>query len=828
MPKSAVARKFDVPSFEVDPVPPPLEEDVELTDSALQELMIDEIETHTAEAKSNVIQLRADSVKIGELGVLTLKEQEENADITRTGSRYSREYIAIVDAIIADSAIKMKAIDEERRVKAADKRQEPVLVESDEPMLATSRLPEPTKPTKMVKPAPVLNSARPEISETKPSEASLEALALAARELASLEARFAKGGKKNPELGASLKEAREAYEAKRLEYVGDSVQRQVEAQEQKVEAARETLEKEKGYLPKIFENYKKLGDLNVGLLMEKKLGGAPRSRVGKAIAKALSVRTAIGLGLVVGSGLFGAGSAVGFTMVAARRMLTGMGASIGTYDVLKSAREAKLSAEFSPLEIETMDKEEVVKRMEQIEANALVGGKSLVGHKAYEQLKGRFVEVATVRQNLRELAGESKADQMREELAKSDADLTAEVQKAKRANLKRKGIAAAVGLFVGSGALAKVFGNTTRWLGESVGLVKKTATTAAVEAAVAPNVVQEVSVPVQPDEVRATMLADAHNEYQVTPSGNIEAVGEVKTEAVLDEKMAAASEVVRGDGYARVIQRDLLADPEKFGYDANSGIDAKTWAKATATDVMRKNGLLSAGREMRFSVDPASGDKSRIVLKMENGQITVEKTGIKEYVHLRAAKVVPVEQPAAISPEVVEPKPTGLPVSVESDGISAEGNYEATGSHIEPLALGHVEHRFDPLLPSELRRAKALLPEGYEEHLGKGVQKNPALVERLFKTRMEKLYSLKEAYEQAAFEHKEDLAARLHGEYNTLAQYTNRDISDTEIFKRLPSIGESQDPSSIRYLDDRPDAGSALAEDRPAVKPKAKLRVPKA
>lgn len=641
MPKSAAARKLDAPSYEVDPVPPPIGAEVELSAEEFESMAVNEAGEDIAEARSNVIQLRAGSVEIGELGVLILKEQEENAGIVREGSQLSRRHIAVLEGIIAEveAAANAKEADGGHAAKVeTNKPQALASSETDEPMQAKPRAPEPTRPTKMLKPVPVLNSAPPEIAETKSAEVSFENLALAARELASLEARFAKGGKKNPELGASLKEVREAYEAKRLEYVGGSVERQIEAQEQKIEAARETLEKQKGFLPKIFESHKKLGELNVGLLMEKKFGGAPRSRVGKVIAKALSVRTAIGLGLVVGSGIFGAGSAVGFTMIAARRMLTGMGASVGTYDVLKSARDAKLSAELAPLQIETMDKEEVVTRMEQIEANALTGGRGLAGNKAYEQLKARFVEVATVRQNLRELAGESKASQMREELGKADAGLAAEVQKAKSANLKRKGIAAAVGLFVGSGAWAKVFGNTTSWFREYVGLAKKTVTAAVSEAAVAPSIPQEAALPVQPDEIRASMLTDVHSEYQVAPSGSIETVGAAKAEVVLDEKMAAASEVVRGDGYARVIQRDLLADPEKFGYDAESGTDVKTWAKATAADVMRKNGLLSADREMRFSFDPASGDKPRIVLKMENGQIAMEKTGIKEYVYLRAQK----------------------------------------------------------------------------------------------------------------------------------------------------------------------------------------------
>ncbi len=186
------------------------------------------------------------------------------------------------------------------------------------------------------------------------------------------------------ELQKQYEGARARYELMRAEYMGAKSWRMLKERRRlaEEEAAR--------YLGAsrfelIRKNWRWLGEQNVEALLAK-FGREPQNKFLKLIAKMVSLRTLINLGLVGGGMAIGFGSAVGIGMVAARRVLGGVSTAFGSYDLMKLATEKKALA-LGAKQIEKMTNTEIEEKMAEFEARAKFSGQRIVRSKEYLLLR---------------------------------------------------------------------------------------------------------------------------------------------------------------------------------------------------------------------------------------------------------------------------------------------------------------------------------------------------------------------------------------------------------------------------------------------------------
>jgi uncharacterized protein YaaR (DUF327 family) len=322
--------------------------------------------------------------------------------------------------------------------------------------------------------APVAENAPASLPKADLADPSRREMLKAVREVARLEAMIVKG-RGTPEDRAMLEQAREVFEAKRLEYVGENFSRFADAQRQQIEARRERMEKKKGFMADAYRVYEKMGELNL-----EALGWKPKDGVKKFIAKNVSVKTAVPLALLAGGFALGAGSAAGMGALFAKRLLAGPMAGMGAYGSLMNRTERKLSKPLEPEKVKELDLKEILNRMDAMAGNMLMSGKSPSENEAYKQLEARLVEITEKgRANLQKSGEWGGRAQMKEIMENADVRLAKAHKKAKTGKNVKKGIGAALGIFTGSGALAHVFGGVTHWFGETFGAVKGGAKVAA-------------------------------------------------------------------------------------------------------------------------------------------------------------------------------------------------------------------------------------------------------------------------------------------------------------------------------------------------------------
>ncbi|MFZ5364932.1 MAG: hypothetical protein ACOZBH_01880 [Patescibacteria group bacterium] len=167
-------------------------------------------------------------------------------------------------------------------------------------------------------------------------------------------------------------EAKHNYIESRAEFVGDSVEKHLKESMALADKQAEAFAADRGWGRKFYDSYKKLGEWNLT-----KLGWEPKGRIGRLVARAASVRTAISLGLLAGGSVLaatGAAAAAGGIFVA-RRALGGLGAGVGSYDLMKMVADRKLSGEVNDDKLKQMPVDEIRKRLEYFEAAAPLSGK---------------------------------------------------------------------------------------------------------------------------------------------------------------------------------------------------------------------------------------------------------------------------------------------------------------------------------------------------------------------------------------------------------------------------------------------------------------------
>ncbi len=213
---------------------------------------------------------------------------------------------------------------------------------------------------------------------------------------------------------AEVEYSKDKYLEARAEFVAGKVERHLEESMKLADAQADAFQKERGFGRKIYDAYKKLGDWNLT-----KLGIKPKSKIGKMIARAASVRTLIGAGLVAGGSALAAVGAAGTAagMFVARRAMGGLGAGIGSYDLMKMIANKKLGKEVKSNEAREMSDEDLRKRLEYFEAVGPMNGKKPSEIPAYKVLKREYGRRLNENLNVVELAkreGEEPESEMYE------------------------------------------------------------------------------------------------------------------------------------------------------------------------------------------------------------------------------------------------------------------------------------------------------------------------------------------------------------------------------------------------------------------------------
>jgi hypothetical protein len=663
----------------------------------------------------------------------------------------------------------------------------------------------------------------------KPSDfAMAKAMRKAGREVARLEAALSKG-KKTPELEAQLEAAKAEYETRRFDFVGASVDRMDATDAVQARARCEFMKKEKGLTGKVYDAWKKLGELNL-----EKAGWKPTSRAGKIAAKMISVRTGVSLALLGVGWAAGAGgsAAVGVTLVG-RRLFGTVSTTAGAYDMLSNASEAKLAAGFSADDVKGMDRDEVVDRLEKIEANAAVrGSKRSLRGEGYKQLRARFVEIAKAEQDLRQGAGANEAEEMQKTMQAREAGSALGREEAKKGERKRKAIAATAGVALGSGALFRGLGWMGEKLGDFFGGRHVAEVTREAMTAHAPSV-EHVPAPVAAAGNEITpgaVSVDAHNGLNLTPEGDVvpaEApkLGVPAVETGVPPGVPAGEKIVNevqvaegsGLGHAKALHHAILEHPEDFDYDPEKNGDLAAFAKK-----MTKEGI----HAMKLQHTGLSGHGT--VSYSHHGQWSHETHGVKEYAMPKHA-VAPAPEAhhaaSSLEPGRFVEQPSGAPVTIETSGIKVAGYSEFTGGHVgggptgaPETELGTVVHEFKA--PSGSAGIKSADMNGFDR-FGTGSLdkvKDAALMNRILNDRTGQLHSLREAYLEAHRLGQKGLEARLFSDYNAVVHEANGKIGN--IFKELQPVGETGVPGAPAVAAEaHAGAGVSSAEHAAASKP---------
>jgi len=155
--------------------------------------------------------------------------------------------------------------------------------------------------------------------------------------------------------------ARLEYKIARDEVVAGNVEKTLEEQDRLVFAQMEGVKMEKSTLDRLQETYAQLGKIRVP---------------GKA-GVVLNARTAINASLLGISLVSGAGSAIGIGAIVGRRIMSGVGMSSASYDIMKAVRNRSISKEIDTAADKSKDPEELAEIMLRIQTRAALDGKSL-------------------------------------------------------------------------------------------------------------------------------------------------------------------------------------------------------------------------------------------------------------------------------------------------------------------------------------------------------------------------------------------------------------------------------------------------------------------
>ena len=279
-------------------------------------------------------------------------------------------------------------------------------------------------------------------------------------------------------------------------------------------------------------------------------------------------------------------TAAGLPILAARRILAGVGAGIGSYDAAKAYADSR-AGNFKPDEVVAMSVDDVNSRMESMEARARVEGKNLDSDPQYKSLRRELRDRISGRHKADLTdeginAGDYEGKKMAEIMKGADED----IKDAARALVLRdralKVAAVGIGLLAGSGLAAKGIVNSARGVKEFFGA----------------GVAHADTIPQSPGEFapgdagvadHAPATVDTHVAVEAPTGAAHEVAATPEAAPSFDE----TTTIHRGDGYVKIFARQMEGDPAKFGYDPlKDGDDIHKWAMKGANSVVKEQGLM--------------------------------------------------------------------------------------------------------------------------------------------------------------------------------------------------------------------------------------------
>jgi hypothetical protein len=230
-------------------------------------------------------------------------------------------------------------------------------------------------------------------------------------------------------------EAKEKYEKARSKYVGKHMDRFVDERTKLADRRAEKFEK--GKWKKVWDWAGK--ELSLYRTLEKR-GYKIENKFGKFLAKGLNARTLVSLGLL-GTGIgLGAGSMVGVSALAAKRIYSGVATGMGSYELMRMAGEKY--PRLTDKKLGSINYEQAEKIMAQYEIRARLKGEKVSDNENYQKLKDKYQEL---------LIGENKkANKKADVLIKAADKQLGEIDKSVKRNARvRKVLAVGLGVFVG-------------------------------------------------------------------------------------------------------------------------------------------------------------------------------------------------------------------------------------------------------------------------------------------------------------------------------------------------------------------------------------------
>jgi len=508
------------------------------------------------------------------------------------------------------------------------------------------------------------------------------------------------GGDAEASVQEEYDQASAEYEEKRAEYVGEKVNRMLGQQTELVKTRAENFDKEKGFGKKFYEGYKKLGKWNLGALLGDEImgkldkkeddGKAKRFLKGTArfLTKTLSVRMAISTGLL-GAGI-ALGGGIGFVgALAARRIMSGIGAGFGTYDLMKmfGTRKEKtkgMKKELSKEELKDIEESEIIERLSHFQQEAEDSGDpKTLNSETYKNLKIEF--------NSR--AREDKIKNTAQELiANTDESLEKVKGEARKKELKRKGIATGVAIFMGSGAFGEALKATTGFVGDVIPDNAKDAIISAKDG------IKEF-LKARPDDIANLRVGDLFPESSVDLEIDMEKqlLGEIE-----EYSIGPMTETGGGfQGFDHLIVPDALSESSQEVYDnlknIISGAEGPTIVRGQAMDTL--NQLKTAAPEQWEEILENHGKE--IVPSEQGPELEVTDEKIPETPD--KTKIIPSEEDVLEQPGKKTESPWDIttPEDINQDTFNElqktiEENADPTQAKLDALvALENLE-KSDP------------------------------------------------------------------------------------------------------------------------------------
>lgn len=430
---------------------------------------------------------------------------------------------------------------------------------------------------------------------------------------------------KSAEIARELQKAKEAYEKNRAEYVGGHAGRMLKERVQTETARVEKVVENRGWKEKlgktVYDAYKWLGDKNLESYAAKKTD----SKFWKTAGRVASLRTVVNLTLGGVALAASAGAAIGAGAIVTRRLMSGVGGSIASYDLMRQvADRGMLNA--TPESAKSMSPQDLATSMEAIEAKARVSGdpKLLIGNPAYDALRREFKtrfgdgvdpeKAADLR-----LTTDNKKERLAERMHLADKDIEAAIGKRIGKERQMKVAAAAIGVYVGSGYMADHIGKlldvtgvkgavgnaVDYWkdkLGFEHGAVAPLAESQVVKGRATPI---EKSTP-STSELKPSTTADLSpsSSADLTPPQEL---GEVKIDVANGAPVEYGVKSVAENGAILTkTYTDYFSDHAiEKGYDPAKHGDVAKWAQKQAGKFIREHNLQNKGfiKGTEFSID---------------------------------------------------------------------------------------------------------------------------------------------------------------------------------------------------------------------------------